>query len=131
MRTIILFHYFFAILIIGYSQEIAPKHLRGAYTSSAGEAGRTYKKFDGSQVSLPPVTYSKTTLKIKRGKKATIETVAYHSLAISGKQKVTWEIINDTLVLTVGERVEKYLMKEHDGRVLYLTNGRGGYTRRD
>ena len=120
------------MVFLSQAQTVKKKHIRGTFSQVSGEPARTYQSTDGSYVSIPPLIYAQTVLKIKRGSKATLET--QNSFSLKGpKQKGRWEIKGDTLLLSLNNRVEKYLIEPTHERVLYLkaTNGRRGFTRKD
>lgn len=103
-------------------QELNRKMLRGTYTRSSGEAGRTIQKNDSSYISLLPITYSLTTLKLKRLGRSTEITKAYHGMNIDSKFKGKWHIEVDTLIINYKGYEERYLIDRSIDEKLFLNS---------
>ena len=108
-------------------QEVKRSDLRGTYTRSDGEPGRTIKKSDSSYVSLSPVTNYVKTLKLKPFGRASEITKAY-AMGFDSKEKGTWTLKNDTLLLhlNLSEEQEKYWIDHSRENVIYLISKKGG-----
>ena len=124
---------FFLLLIIfpAEGQTVKKKYIRGTYSQSVGEPARTFQSRDGSYISIPPLIYSQTTLKLKRAGRAKIQTSTQLSSGLNHLQKGRWKLDGDTLILIIGNERSKYLIGQADQKANYLKNidGEGGFSR--
>ena len=115
-----------SVVLTIQAQNFNPGDLRGKYTRSTGEPGRTYQKGDGSYVSISPVTYSTTTLRLKRFGKAIIKTEGHHGMGINSQFKGNYVVSGDTLALTWNNNTERFLIDDSRGKLIYLVALRKG-----
>lgn len=107
----LIFIYLF-ITSISYGQKLSKNQLYGTWVRSTGEPGRTIQKNDSSTVSLLPVTYSITTLKLKKFGRAVETTQGFHGNVLDSKFKGKWKLNGDTLNLQFGNKVEIYFIDQ-------------------
>jgi len=123
------------LVFLSYGQEFDKKLLYGTWTGGeTGEPGRTIQKNDSTYVSLPPVTYSVTTIKLKRFGKAVKTTKGYHGMILDSEFKGKWKLAGDTLSLRFRHPEEIYLIDQSiEDRIFFksLTSGRLIYRRKE
>lgn len=105
-------------------QQIDKRQLYGSWQSISGEPGRTINRSDGLEMSLPPVTYSITTLNLKRFGSAVETTKSFQGMGLDSKYRGVWKIENDTLTVSLPSYQKKYLVafSEFGGSLKSLTS---------
>ena len=109
--TIIISIYLF-LASVSYGQNLDKSLLYGTWTRNTGEPGRTIQRSDSSEVSLLPVTYSITTLNLKRFGRAVEATKGFHGVVLDSKFKGKWKLNGDTLRVQLGDLVQLYLIDQ-------------------
>ena len=107
---------------VTFAQKLDKSLLFGTWTRSTGEPGRTIQGSDGSEMSLMPVTYSITTLNLKRFGRAVETTKGFHGMVLDSKIKGKWKHNGDTLTLRVqfGDLVQLYLIDQSIEERIFL-----------
>lgn len=122
-------------VFLSYGQEFDKKLLYGTWTGGiTGEPGRTIIKSDSTYVSIPPVTYSITTIKLKRFGKAVKMTKGYHGMVLDSEIKGKWKLNGDTLGFQFRHLEEMYLIDQSiEDRIFLksLTSGGVIYRRKE
>ena len=71
-------------------------------------------------MSLLPVTYSITTLNLKRIGRAVETTKGFHGMVLDSKFKGKWKLNGDTLRVQFGDLVQLYLMDQSIEERIFL-----------
>lgn len=116
---------YLGILIVALSipanRDLSKKDIRGTYEHSNGEPGRTIVEPDGSELHLPPITYSRTRLELKRWGRCEEYSSGMEIPKGLSPLKGRWELKGDSVYLKFGERSEAYYVQEN-GNLLH-SNG--------
>lgn len=91
-------------------QEANKKGLYNKYSKTTGDPGRTIKKSDSSFVSIMPVTYTKTTLQLKRFGRLIESTTDTRQNVVNLKIQGKWKVVGDTLKTYLGPTEGIYLI---------------------
>ena len=123
MKRLVLFILIY-LFVVSFSigQELDQSLLFGSWTKSTGEPGRTIQRSDSSEVSLLPVTYSITTLNLKRFGRAVETTKGFHGMVLDSKTKGKWKLNGDTLILQFENLVQMYLIDQSIQERMFLNS---------
>ena len=72
-----------------------------------------------------PVTYTVTTIKLKRFGRAIKETKSYHGVGFDSKYRARWKLDSDTLKLQFKKSEEKYFIDQSIEYRLFLNSAVG------
>lgn len=134
MKRILIISIYISIGLSLNSQKINNNLLYGSWLQSEGDAGRTTQKNDSSYVTILPVTYSITTLKLRRCGKAVKTTKGFHGRILDSKFKGNWKINRDTLCVQFNQFEELYHIDQSvEDRIflISLTSNKVIYGRKD
>lgn len=107
------------------AQELRKSDLYGTWSTQTGLPGRTIKQSDSSSIHLMPVTYTVTTIKLKRFGRAIKETKSYHGVGFDSKYRARWKLDSDTLKLQFKKSEEKYFIDQSIEYRLFLNSAVG------
>lgn len=102
-------------------QDVKKKDVRGLYSISTGLPARTIEKGDSSTISIPSITFSKSTYHLKRFGRVVLTNKADGLL---GKTKGSWTLNGDIVTIQVGGTSKDYRYK--DPCYLNALDGKGG-----
>lgn len=102
-------------------QDVKKKDVHGLYSTSTGLPARTIKKGDSSTISIPSITFSKTTYHLKRFGRVIVSTKAD---GLEGKKKGSWTLDGDIVTIHVGDTSKEYRYKAPC--YLNALDGKGG-----
>ena len=119
-RLALLISAYLFITTVLFGQELDKSLLFGTWTRSTGEPGRTIQRSDSTEVSLMPVTYSITTLNLKRFGRAVETTEAFHGRDLDFKIKGKWKLNGDTLSVQLGNQVQMYFIDQSIEKRIFL-----------
>lgn len=103
-------------------QSLSRAQLIGNWTTSTGQAGRTIQTSDSGYFSLLPITYSRTTLNLRRCGRAVLTTQGFHGMAFDSKYKGRWTIHGDTLCISFKRNEEVYLIDRSIEERIFLNS---------
>lgn len=108
---------FLSILLVFFlaaaSRELSKKELKGTYVSSTGEAGRTIVKGDGSEMHLPPIIYSKTTLVLRSWGRCLEYSKQFEHNEGYRPMRGRWKLAGDSVYISFGGHTDAYFVQEN------------------